>query len=156
LTLASGATEMVASDVILSGASAGVPGGVTLIALAGGTISANEVSSGGTEIVLSDGVASETVLGGTEIISAGGTGWGSTVLGGGLVIDAGTVLEDMVQSGGTEIVSSGAVLSDVALESGAELVIHSGAIISDLTPDRDSILDFRDVASGPNVRVVLS
>ncbi len=85
------------------------------------------VKSGGSEIVVSGGVASGTVLsGGSEIVSAGGRASGSIVASGGHESVHGTTSADTVNSGGHQTISAGGMASGVTVKAGGSQTVLSG------------------------------
>jgi fibronectin-binding autotransporter adhesin len=94
------------------------------------------VSKGGIAEVSGESFVA-TILGGEEVVLAGGLDLGSMIAGGGkvLVSSGGTAFITMVSSGGQLIISSGGTASRVAVSSGGELVINrfgsaSGTVVS--------------------------
>jgi len=87
------------------------------------------VHTGGSEIVLSGGAASGTVLsGGSAIVSAGGKASGTIVASGGNETVRGTASGDTVASGGHQYVSSGGVASGVTVKHGGSQTVFAGGV----------------------------
>ena len=157
-TSSTGVTSGVTETVLFGGTvvATGVSSGGTLID--GGSASGTTVSSGGDLFITSGGTASGTVLapppvtyssasggyvnlvGGIEVVSAGGVAIGTEVLGGSESLLSGGVASGTVLSGsptssgtinpGIESVGSGAVAISTQIFNGGEQIVSSGGLAS--------------------------
>ncbi|WP_375783092.1 AIDA repeat-containing protein [Bradyrhizobium sp. Pha-3] len=109
------------STTLIAGGEQIVWGGGPYSPIASSTV----ISSGGTEIVSSGGIARTTVIsaGGTEIVMAGGTA-SATV----------------ISSGGTEVVSSGGTASGITVDSGGTLILIAGANVANVTSNGGTVV----------------
>ncbi|QOZ34391.1 AIDA repeat-containing protein [Bradyrhizobium sp. CCBAU 53421] len=109
------------STTLIAGGEQIVWGGGVYSPIASNTV----ISSGGTEIVSSGGIARTTVIsaGGTEVVMAGGTA-SATV----------------ISSGGTEVVSSGGTASGITVDSGGTLILIAGANVTNVTSNGGTVV----------------
>ncbi|MHC2251102.1 autotransporter passenger strand-loop-strand repeat protein [Bradyrhizobium embrapense] len=113
-----GVYSPIASSTVISS-------GGTQIVSSGGIARTTVISAGGTETVMAGGIASSTVIssGGTEVVSSGGTASGITVDSGGtLILIAGANVTNVTSNGGTVVIES----APVTVSSGSSYTVSSG------------------------------
>jgi autotransporter passenger strand-loop-strand repeat protein len=114
-----------------------VSSGETLLVSAGGTALQTQIGDGGSAVILAGGVASDSLLtgtefnGGTQIISSGGIAIATTLNSGGEFVDSGGTSDLAQVNFGSEVVSAGGEASGtVVFGAGSALVASGGSALA--------------------------